>query len=86
VFGIGGAFFNGGAVCKTDNRFALLASVGLTVLAPSPVAWAPCSIPGITDTRFAEEDGVLVPWPLTRTGALPANDSDLLCSGVLTVK
>jgi hypothetical protein len=38
VFGIGGAFFNNGAFCKTDNRFALLASVGLIVLAPRPVA------------------------------------------------
>lgn len=32
VFGIGGAF------CRTDNLFALRASVGLTVLAPNPVA------------------------------------------------
>lgn len=38
VFGIGGAFLSEGVVCKTDKRFALLASVGLTVLAPSPVA------------------------------------------------
>ena len=38
VFGIGGAFFNEGVFCKTDKRFALLASVGLTVLAPSPLA------------------------------------------------
>jgi hypothetical protein len=38
VFGIGGVFFNNGAFCKIDNRFALLASVGLMVLAPRPVA------------------------------------------------
>jgi len=36
--GVGGVFGIGGAFCKTDIRFALLASVGLTVLAPRPVA------------------------------------------------
>jgi hypothetical protein len=43
-----------------DNRFARLASVGLTVLAPSPVA---CEEPGIIDILFAEDDGVAVPLP-----------------------
>jgi hypothetical protein len=82
VCGIGGAFCNEGAPCKTDNRFALLASVGLTVLAPSPVACEPWPIPCITDIRFAEEDGVFMPWP----GDLLANEEDLLCSGVPTPK
>ena len=36
--GVGGVFGIGGAVCIMDNRFARLASVGLTVLAPKPVA------------------------------------------------
>jgi hypothetical protein len=78
VSGIGGAFW------RTDNRFARRASVGLTVLAPSPLA---CEfeggIPGITDIRFAEDDGVVVPRPFGLPGDLPANDEDLLCSGVL---
>jgi hypothetical protein len=33
-----GVFGMGGGPCKVDIRFILLASVGLTVLAPSPVA------------------------------------------------
>jgi hypothetical protein len=65
-----------------DSRLALLTSVGLTVLAPSPVACELLIIPGITDIRFAEEDGVFV----LRPGCLLANDDDLLCSGVLIVK
>jgi len=77
----------GGAFCKTDSRFALRASVGLTVLAPSPVACeAEVGNPGITDIRF--EDGVVVPPRGDLPGDLPANEDDLLWSGVLvcTVK
>ena len=75
--GVGGVFGIGGAFCRIDIRFALRASVGLTVLAPSPVA---CDegIPGITDIRFAEDDGVFVPLPLFRPGDLPAKENDLL--------
>lgn len=60
-------------------RLALLASVGLIVLAPSPVAWLP---PGMTDIRLFDdpEPGAL---PLARLGDLPAKDSDLLWSGVI---
>ena len=36
--GVGGVLGMGGAFCRIDNRFALRASVGLTVRAPSPVA------------------------------------------------
>lgn len=75
----------GGAFCRTENLFARLASVGLTVLAPKPVACEDCGMPGITDNRFTEE-GVFVPRPLLLPGDLPANDEDLLCSGVLTAK
>lgn len=57
VLGSGGAFFNEGAPCRIDSRFARRASVGLTVLAPSPVAWEPWPSP-CTDIRFAEDDGV----------------------------
>ena len=51
--GVGGVFGIGGAGCNIDNLFNLRASVGLIVRAPSPVACA-----GITDIRFAEDDGV----------------------------
>lgn len=78
MFGIGGG------PCKIDNRFARRASVGLTVLAPSPLACElDVGIPGITDIRFADDDGVFVPRPFGLPGDLPANDDDLLCSGVL---
>ena len=33
--------------------------------------------------RFDEDDGVFVPLSFCRPGDLPANDDDLLCSGVL---
>ena len=35
---VGGVWGIGGGCCNIDNRFALRASVGLIVLAPSPVA------------------------------------------------
>jgi hypothetical protein len=77
LFGIGGAW-------KVDIRFARLASVGLTVLAPSPVAWdAAVGIPGMTDIRLAEDDGVDVPRPLGLPGDLVANEADLVWSGVI---
>ncbi len=58
--------------------------MGLTVLAPRPVAWeAEVGIPGITDIRLADDEGVDVPRPVGRPGDLPANDDDLLCSGVM---
>ena len=75
---VGGVFGIGGTPCKIDIRFALRASVGLTVLAPSPVACDDVGIPGITDIRLAEDDGVFVPRPLLRPGDLPAKDDDLL--------
>jgi len=37
-WGVGGVFGIGGGFCRTESLFALLASVGLTVLAPRPVA------------------------------------------------
>jgi hypothetical protein len=52
----GGVKGMGGALGIMDILFILRASVGLTVLAPRPVAW----LPGIIDNRLAE-DGVLVP-------------------------
>lgn len=71
------------AACIIDIRFMRLASVGLTVLAPRPVAWEDESgIPGMIDMRFAE-DGVAVPLPFARPGDLPAYEEDLLCSGVI---
>lgn len=74
----------GGAPCIMDIRFILLASVGLTVLAPSPVAWdAEGGIPGITDKRLADDDGVEVPRPVGRPGDRTANDADRVCSGVM---
>ena len=76
----------GGGFCKIESLFALLASVGLTVLAPSPVAWDVCGNPGITDILLAEDDGVAVPLPLSRAGDLVANEADLLWSGVPTVE
>lgn len=66
-----------------DNRFIRLASVGLTVLAPSPDA---CETddgkPGICDIRLAADDGVDVLRPFAFPGDFPANDDDLLWSGV----
>lgn len=62
-----------------DRRFALRASVGLIVLAPSPVACdAEGGMPGITDIRRADEEGVAVPLPLDLPGDLPVNEDDLL--------
>lgn len=73
----------GGGPCRVDKRFARLASVGLIVLAPRPVACdVDVGIPGIIDIRFADEDGVDVPLPLGRPGDLDAKDEDLLWSGV----
>lgn len=87
ISGCGGVFGMGGAFCKTDNRFALLASVGLMVLAPSPVACVvEVGMPGITDIRFAEDDGVVVPLPFVLPGDRPANEDDLECSGVVMCK
>ena len=79
---VGGVFGIGGTPCKIDIRFALRASVGLTVRAPSPVACDEVGIPGITDIRFPDDDGVFVPLPLFRPGDLPVKDDDLLWSGV----
>lgn len=80
---LGGVFGMGGGFCKIDKRFALRASVGLTVLAPSPVACEdPIGIPGITDIRFVEEDGVVVPRPFGFPGDRPAKEADRLWSGV----
>ena len=70
----------GGGCCRVDIRFNLLASVGLIVRAPKPVA---CR--GIVDMRLLEpEDGVCV----LRAGDFPGDlefvmESDLACSGVL---
>lgn len=47
--------------------------MGLTVLAPSPLAWEFEGVmPGIVDMRFAEDEGVVVPRPLGLPGDLPA--------------
>lgn len=75
---VGGVCGSGGGCCNIDNRFALRASVGLIVLAPSPVAWFPWGIPGITDILFAEDEGVVVTLPFCRPGDFPAKDEDLL--------
>jgi hypothetical protein len=75
-WGVGGVLGMGGGFCKTDSRFALRASVGLTVLAPRPVACDAEGIPGITDIRF--EDGVVVPPRGDLPGDLAANEDDLL--------
>lgn len=85
---VGGVFGMGGGPCSIDSLFALFASVGLTVLAPSPVACEEPGNPGITDILFADEEGVVVPLPFALPGDLPAKEADLLCSGVLveTVK
>lgn len=40
----------------------------------------------MTDIRFAEEDGVLVPLSVGLAGDLAMNDEVLFCSGVLTFK
>ena len=42
-------------------------------------------MPGITDIRFAEDEGVAVPRPPLFPGDLAASDADLECSGVLTL-
>lgn len=77
--GVGGVLGIGGALCKIERRFARLASVGLTVLAPRPVACdVDMGIPGITDILFAEDEGVVVPLPFTRLGDFPAKDKDLV--------
>ena len=52
----------GGAPCIIDNRFILIASVGLIVRAPKPVA-----CPGITDSRLLD-DGVVLPTSSCRSG------------------
>jgi hypothetical protein len=73
----------GGIPRIVDSLLARLASVGLTVLAPSPDAWdTDVGRPGIVDCRFADDDGVDVPRPFGLPGDLPANDEDLACSGV----
>lgn len=76
-WGVGGVLGMGGAGCITDSLFARLASVGLIVLAPSPVACGVPDEPGITDIRF-DEEGVFVRFP----GDLLANEADLVWSGV----
>jgi hypothetical protein len=80
--GVGGVFGIGGGACKTDNLFALLASVGLMVRAPRPVM---CDgpEPGITDIRLVDE-GVTV----RLLGDFVAKEADLACSVVfvLTVR
>lgn len=73
----------GGATCITDNLLARLASVGLIVLAPSPVACEGPE-PGITDILFADE-GVVVPLPLIFPGDRPVKEADRECSGVLVL-
>lgn len=80
--GVGGVFGIGGAGCIIDNRFARRASVGLIVLAPSPVAIG-VPDPGIMDILFVDE-GVVVRFP----GDFVAKEADLVCSGVMlfTVK
>ena len=75
--GVGGVLGMGGAGCMIDNLFARRASVGLIVLAPSPVAMG-VPDPGITDIRF-EDDGVVV----RLLGDFVAKEADLVCSGVL---
>jgi hypothetical protein len=40
-------------------------------------------MPGITDKRLAEDEGVDVPRPLERFGDFPVKEVDLLCSGVM---
>ena len=60
-----------------DNRFSLLASVGLTVLAPNPDARElDEGKPGMCDIRLAEDDGVDI-CPFCRPGDLPVNEDDL---------
>lgn len=61
-----------------DSRFILLVSVGLMVLAPSPVA---CEVwvPGIIDALFPADDGVV---PLTPTRGDRGARENLFCSGV----
>jgi hypothetical protein len=67
-----------------ERRFNLLVSVGLTVLAPRPVAWdAEGGRPGIIDMRFPDDVGVVADRLFVRPGDLPANDEDRLCSGVM---
>ena len=57
--------------------------MGLTVLAPSPVACdAAVGMPGIIDIRLAEDEGVDVPRPLGLPGDLAYEDV-LACSGVI---
>ena len=81
VTGVCGRLFigTGGAWGIIDSLFNLRASVGLIVLAPSPVAWW-----GIADALlFAEEDGVPV-RPPDRPGVLDGLvEDDLVGSGVL---
>ena len=56
---------------------ALRVSVGLMVLAPSPLAW---EVPGKTDIRFEVDDGVVagIPVPLGLPGDFVARDDNLL--------
>lgn len=61
-----------------DILFIRCASVGLTVLAPSPDAWRPCGCwPGIIDIRLDPDPGVLDPGllPLGELG----NPVEALC-------
>jgi hypothetical protein len=79
----GGQSGTGMAFRYVDIRFARRASVGLTVLAPNPVAWeAAGGMPGMTDIRLVADDGVVVPRPPC-PGDLVAKDADRLCSGVI---
>lgn len=65
----GGVCGSGGTPCKVESLFIRLASVGLTVLAPSPDAWlADGGNPVIVDILLAAEDGVDVLRPFGLAG------------------
>ena len=64
----GGVCGNGGTPCKVESLFILLASVGLTVLAPNPDAWLAAGSPVIVDILLPAEVGVCVLRPFGRAG------------------
>lgn len=68
-------------VGMVDMRLALLVSVGLIVLAPSPVAWEEWCPPGIMEARLLPVDDGVEPLPPPR-GERGANVDKRFGSGV----
>lgn len=83
-WGVGGVCGIGGGQLMVDSLIALRASVGLTVLAPSPLAWEDGEgMPGMIEDRLLVEVGVPKAAALLFDGDLAVSEVGLLGSGTL---